>query len=225
MSTIYRNFGAPILLLLAVGALLTATILLASDRTERTSRAPATLPYYADPELTPRWITDASEVPAIPGIAPFSLVDQHGAPFTEKKMDGKITVVDFFFARCSSLCPRLARSMARIQDSVAAARDVMLLSYSVTPEIDSTPVLSRYARMVGAVDGKWYFLTGDRKSIYDAARRSYFAKLDTGEDAFLHTETFYLLDRSRRIRGIYNGTLQPDISRLIQDLRELQREE
>lgn len=185
-----------------------------------------TLPFYADADLTPRWAgEDGGDPAAEHRVGAFSLLDQNGKRFTEKEMDGKISVVDFFFTSCPSLCPRLAKSMARIRDSVAGAADVILLSGSVTPEIDSVPVLARYAAHVGAVAGKWYLLTGDHRTIYDMARSSYFAKVDTGENAFLHTETFFLVDRARRIRGVYNGTLPHDVTRLIEDLKRLEGEE
>lgn len=206
------------------GLLLCAGIVVAGCGGNGRASTPA-LPFYADAEMTPRWIaTDAPGHAAIHRVGPFKLRDQSGGMFTERDLDGKITVVDFFFTRCPSLCPQLARSMSRIQDSTAASGDVILLSNSVTPEIDSVPVLAAYARHVGAISGKWHLLTGDHTAIYDMARSSYFARLDTGVDAFLHTETFYLLDRSRRIRGIYNGTLDHDVNRLIEDLKSLRNE-
>ena len=189
-------------------------------RTERSS-----VPYFNGADLTPLWISSDSVDLLVPHTTgSFSLTNQNGEHVTEQEMENRITVVDFFFTSCPGICPTLSKNMARVQDSLKDLDDILLLSYSVTPEVDSVPVLKKYAEAQGAVDGTWHLLTGDRNSIYDLARTSYFADVDTSADAFLHTELFYLIDGDRRIRGVYNGTLGTDVVRLVEDIRALEEE-
>jgi protein SCO1/2 len=182
------------------------------------------LPYFVDSAMTPVWISaDSVETLASHVVGPFDAIDHDGRPMSRDDMAGRIVVVDFFFTACPGICPRLSKSMARLHDSLAGTDDVLLLSFSVTPERDSVPVLRRYADTYGATDERWRLLTGDRDAIYDLARRSFFARVDTTPGALLHTELFYLVDRSGRIRGVYNGTLGTDVMALLDDARRLQR--
>ena len=103
----------------------------------------------------------------------------------------------------------------------------MFLSHSVTPVIDSVSVLREYADRKGVIDGKWNVTTGAKKHIYELARKSYFAVLesgDGGEDDFIHTEQFVLVDKERRIRGYYDGTEKEDIEKLKKDIALLKEE-
>ena len=180
------------------------------------------LPYYLTPDLTPTWIApDSVEARARHRIGEFRMIDQTGATITRGSIDGRITVVDFFFTRCGGICPTLSANMARVQDSLAGSLDVQLLSFSVTPEADSVPVLREYAATWGADPARWHLMTGSKSEIYDLARTSFFADVDTTEDAFLHSESFWLLDGTGRIRGVYNGTLGADVVNLIGDVRQL----
>jgi len=111
--------------------------------------------------------------------------------------------------------------MARLQDSLDGIDDLLLLSFSVTPDVDSVPILRDYAATYGADPARWHLMTGRKREIYDLARTSFFADVDTTDDAFLHSETFWLLDRTGRIRGVYNGTLGADVVNLIGDVRRL----
>ena len=117
--------------------------------------------------------------------------------------------------------------MARVQEAYKTDDRLLLLSHSVTPEMDSVPVLAAYAEQHGADPDRWRFLTGDRKQIYSLARKSYFAAMDEGDggpDDFVHTENFVLVDRQRRIRGFYDGTAAKDVDRLITDIAKLLEE-
>ena len=182
------------------------------------------LPYYNDESLTPLWVAaDSVDGRIAHKVGNFSLTDQNDGVVTQKVMEGNITVVDFFFTSCPALCPKLTRSMLRIQDSIQGEPGVQLLSLSVTPEQDSVPVLKAYAEANGIDDAQWHLLTGSHSAIYSAAREHYFADVDTGANAFLHTETFYLVDGQRRIRGVYNGTLATDVVQLVEDIRTLQK--
>lgn len=117
--------------------------------------------------------------------------------------------------------------MVKVQEEFKNDSTVMLLSHSVTPEIDSVSVLRDYANTKGVIDGKWNITTGDKKHIYELARKSYFAVVDEGDGGdqdFIHTENFILVDRKRQIRGYYDGTLDQEIERLIGDIKTLQKE-
>lgn len=181
------------------------------------------LPFFDSPDFTPRWHAEApADFHAIPA---FSLTDQHGTEITEADMDGKIAVVDFFFATCGGICPRLAESMAELDATLPADADVVLLSYSVMPEHDTVPVLAEYAESRGVTSDRWHFLTGDRAAIYDLGREAYFIEEDLGEDKdpddFLHTENVVLLDGNRRIRGVYNGLNRASMAQLTADAHTL----
>lgn len=160
-------------------------------------------------------------------IADFSLINQNGDTITNKDYDGKIYVADFFFTRCQSICIPMAYNMGQLQAHYKNDPDIMFLSHSVTPVVDSVSVLKKYAEDKGVIDGKWNVTTGDKKEIYRLARRSYFAVLDDGdggEDDFIHTEQFILVDKDRRIRGFYDGTKKEDMKKIISDISLLKEE-
>ena len=147
---------------------------------------------------------------------------------TQKDYQGKIYVADFFFTRCQTICPIMATNMIKIQEAFAGDSKVMLLSHSVTPIMDSIPVLRNYADKNGVNDAKWNITTGTKKHIYELARKSYFAVLDEGDGGdqdFIHTENFVLVDSKRRIRGYYDGTDLEEINQLIADIELLKNED
>ncbi len=206
----------------AFGAFLLCIIVVAIAGRESEERISA-IPYFTVEDLTPVWMTDeGSASDSIAMIGEFNLLNQQGKALTADQLSGKISVVNFFLIQCPSLCPRLSAGMMRIQDSVMND-DVQLLSISVTPELDTVEALAKYAEAFNAKSGTWFFLTGEKDEIYDLARDSFRADLDSN-DTFLHTESFYLIDGNRKIRGIYNGTLPSDLVRLVEDLRELKKD-
>lgn len=157
-------------------------------------------------------------------IADFSLVNQNGESITQEDYKDKIYIADFFFTTCPTICPRMTENMAFIQEEVKNDPDILLVSHSVTPEIDSVPQLKKYALEKGVIDEKWNLLTGDKKQIYELARKSYLAVKTDGDGGpydMIHTENFILVDKERRIRGAYNGTSKEDMARLLQDLNIL----
>lgn len=161
-------------------------------------------------------------------IADFSFVNQNGKTVTQKDYEGKIYVADFFFTTCGSICPKMTTNMVSVQQAIKDKPDVMLLSHTVTPEIDSVPVLKAYAIKNGVEDKKWNLVTGDKKAIYEMARKSYLAvKLGKPDELYdmVHTENFVLVDKQRRVRGFYDGTKPEDIQRLIADLNWLRENE
>lgn len=186
------------------------------------------LPYYNAADFTPEWIdTDTPEYNDIHTIADFSLKNQNGQLISNKTLAGKIYVADFFFTSCPSICPKMTSNLFKVQETFKEDQGVQLLSYSVMPWADSVSVLKSYAEVKGIDAGKWNLLTGTQEEIYQLARTSYFAEREIGlsrqSNEFLHTENFILVDDKGRIRGVYNGTLPLEVTRLITDIRTLKR--
>lgn len=160
-------------------------------------------------------------------IADFELINQNGKIITQKDYKDKIYIADFFFTRCTNICIAMAYNMSELQEYYKKDNDIMFLSHSVTPVMDSVPVLKEYALNKGVIDGKWNVTTGTKKHIYELARKSYFAVIedgDGGEDDFIHTEQFVLVDKERRIRGYYDGTDKEDMEKLKDDMVLLKEE-
>lgn len=160
-------------------------------------------------------------------IADFALVNQNGDTISQKHYENKIYIADFFFTTCPTICPIMTDNMVKLQEILKDQNDVLLLSHSVTPEIDSVPVLKAYAEKKGVNDAKWNMLTGDKKLIYDLARKSYLVAKDEpygGEYDMIHTENFVLVDTKRRIRGFYDGTNWEEMETLLKDLEILKME-
>jgi len=160
-------------------------------------------------------------------IASFTMTDQNGATITNYTYKDKIYVADFFFTRCESICTIMTNYLAQVKEAYKTDNDVMFLSFSVTPEIDSTSVLKKYAQKFGVNDKKWHLVTGSKKEIYNLARRSYFTVLDEGNGGpqdFIHTEQMVLVDKKQQIRGFYDGTKKADIEKLISDIAILKKE-
>ena len=149
-----------------------------------------------------------------------------------EELNGNIYVVDFFFATCQTICPDMSSQMKRVQEKFKDDPGILLLSFTVNPSKDSVAALKRYATLYDAFPGKWYFLTGDKKPIYDLARYGFFVTTmegDGGPNDFIHSEKLILLDSDLRIRGYYNGTDYEDVNRLMEEILvlnwELQNED
>jgi protein SCO1/2 len=137
-----------------------------------------------------------------------SFTNQLGKKVNLDDLHGKILVVDFFFTKCPTICPSMARSMRKLQKSFEKNPGIVhFISVSVDPENDSVPALRNFADMFGVNHDNWWFVTGDKKEIYDFALTELKASIaDTNVDtAFIHTENFFLLDSQRIVRGWYNG--------------------
>lgn len=192
-------------------------------------KATVALPFYNTADFTPVWINSHSPAyDSLHTIAAFCFTNQYGETITEKNYLGKIYVADFFFTSCPGICKQLTTHLGLVQKAFLNDSSVMLLSYSVTPDVDSVAVLQKYAAAYGVQRGKWNLVTGNRNQLYTLARRSYFADEDLGEKKsaadFLHTENLLLIDSHRRIRGVYKGTSLKDIADLITDITLLEKE-
>lgn len=160
-------------------------------------------------------------------IADFLLINQNGDTITYEDYKDKIYVANFFFTRCKTICIPMTSNMATVQKSFIEDNEVMFLSHSVTPIIDSVSVLREYADLKGVIDSKWNLATGSKQHIYELARKSYFAVLNEGDGElqdFIHTEKFILIDKKRQIRGFYDGTNIEEMERLKNDIVQLKEE-
>lgn len=186
------------------------------------------LPIYSPADVNPRLVDDeVRHIRKGHTISDFSLINQNGEIITQKDYEDKIYVADFFFTRCQTICPVMTNNMVKIQEAFEDDNSIMLLSHSVTPVMDSIPILRDYADMKGVDDKIWNITTGDKAHIYELARKSYFAVVDEGDGGlqdFIHTENFVLVDKKQQIRGYYDGTDTEDIDRLIDDIKLLQQE-
>lgn len=161
-------------------------------------------------------------------IADFQLVNQNGDTITQEKFKDKIYIADFFFTTCQTICPIMTDHMAQLQKQLIDIDDVLLLSHTVTPEIDTIAQLKKYAIEKGVVDTKWQLVTGDKKQIYNLARKSYLASKSNGNGGpydLIHTENFVLVDKQRRVRGFYDGTTPESVDEILNDIQILQQEE
>lgn len=183
------------------------------------------LPIYNPSDINPALVDESVRgIRNNHRIAHFSLINQLGDTITEKTFEGKIYVADFFFTRCATICPKMTKQMDRAAEELAGEKEVMFLSHSVTPVMDSVPILAAYADLYGADPNQWMLVTGEKTHIYDLARKFYFAVTTEGkgdETDFIHTENFVLIDKEKRIRGFYDGTSSQDVDRMIADIKIL----
>lgn len=192
--------------------------------TNTTKKLPIYNPVDVNPKLVDKSVRNVRHGHK---IADFKLINQYGDTITQDTFKNKIYVANFFFTRCKGICPVMATNMESVQEAFKNDPDVLFLSMSVTPIKDSVSVLNAYAKEKGAIKGKWHFTTGNKKDIYNLARKSYMAVLDEGdggEQDFIHTEQFMLIDKKRQIRGFYDGTKPKDIELLKKDIRTLKEE-
>ena len=185
------------------------------------------LPYYNSPNFTPIFLSKDEQLAQkiTHQIANFSFTDQAGKTITQKDIENKIHVADFVFTSCGSICPVMTEHMRLVSNAFEKNPNVTLLSYSVTPWVDDVKRLKIYTQIHQINNPNWHFLTGNKSDIYNLARQSYFAEEDLGftkdSTKFLHTEHMLLIDQNKRIRGIYNGTLELEMSQLIKDIQSL----
>lgn len=161
-------------------------------------------------------------------IPPFEFINQDGKKITDKDYEGKIYIADYFFTTCQSICPKMATELQRVQEKFEYTKGlVQILSHTVNPENDSVPVLKTYSEMVHANNSMWNFVTGDKKQLYDIARKGYLVNAmegDGGKDDFIHSELFVLVDKEKHIRGIYDGTDIKAVNDLLDDIKVLMAE-
>lgn len=185
------------------------------------------LPYYNTADFEPQFFenTQKAEAKITHQLKPFSFLDQQGLHISDTLLRGKVHVANFFFSRCTNICPNMIKQMRVIESEFGQNTKVEILSFSVTPWLDSVSVLKKYAQKNNIKSKQWHLLTGDKNAIYSLARKSYFAEENLGfskdNSQFLHTEHVVLVDKTLRIRGIYNGSLGLEMVQLTKDIKIL----
>ncbi len=179
---------------------------------------PVFTPSMVNPELVDTTIQFVANKHSIKN---FAFTNQNGKIITQKDYANKIYVADFFFTTCPTICPIMTDNMVWLQEQIKNNPKVMLLSHSVTPDIDDVARLKKYAVEKGVIDAKWNLVTGDKKDIFLMARQSYLA-VKTGDPSELydmvHTENFVLVDQKKRVRGFYDGTKREEVEKLLEDI-------
>ena len=184
------------------------------------------LPFYNSPRFDPLFLSSKeAEEKITHKIAPFSFRDQNNKTINISSLSKKIHVANFMFTQCGSICPIMTSHLKMIEEAYGENPNLSILSFSVTPWIDSVSRLKSYADQYDIKMKQWHFLTGETASVYALARGSYFAEEELGftkdSSDFLHTEHVLLVDKQLRLRGIYNGTLQLEIEQLRADIQSL----
>jgi protein SCO1 len=190
------------------------------------------------PKYIPQIDSTSGEIKIVNGdtifrqVPAFSFIDQNNKPVNQSLTKGKIYVANFFFARCGTICPKMSSQLTRVQEAFKDHSDVLLLSHTVDPQNDTPAVLKEYAKRYEAIGGKWFFLTGDKKALYDMAIKGYFVPVSDAseydkmikniDEAFIHSEKLILIDKEGYMRGFYDGTDKKEIDRLILEIKILE---
>ena len=184
------------------------------------------LPVYQPAEVNEK-LVDSSiiHVAKYHKISDFKLTNQNGKEITQANYKDKIYVADFFFTTCQDICPVMTKNMYQLQEELKNDNQILLLSHTVIPEVDTVEQLKEYAVENNVDDSKWNLVTGDKKQIYELARKSYLAVEDSNYSEYdmIHTENFMLIDKEKQIRGFYDGTNSEDINRLLKDIKILKQ--
>ncbi len=215
-----------LILLILIVAIAISTLMIGTSQNQKT------LPVLNPCNVNPILVDSAIQRKCIGHkIGEFSFINQDSNIVTHDFIENKIAVVDFFYVSCPSVCPVMTSQIKRIHDYDFGPlnNELAILSHTVWPELDSVAVLNQYANRYGANSKRWCFLTGNKKQLYNMARKHYLVVPDVfdsnfqhgGEADFIHTENVVLIDRKGRIRGYYDGTSPAEISELIDDIKFL----
>jgi protein SCO1 len=169
------------------------------------------------------------KMPVLSYVKPFSFTNQYGNAVTQNETAGKVYVAEFFFTTCKSICPVMNRNMKAVFEAHKTDKDFLILSHSVDPATDTAGRMKFYADSLGVNNSNWFFLTGAKDSLYNAARTSYLLddpknNNEKIEDQFIHTQFFALVDKNGQVRRIYDGLKKDELKGLIKDIDELLKE-
>ncbi|MBW7845669.1 MAG: SCO family protein [Bacteroidia bacterium] len=184
-----------------------------------------TLPYYGNRSTEVKYVDGLPVVDTVyQSIPSFKFTNQDGNTVTDYNMLGKVSVVDFFFTSCPTICPTMKKEMMRVYDKFKGDTNVIILSHTIDPDYDTKEVLKDYAERLGADGKQWQFLTGKRKDIYSIAEKGYFVaaqKDSTAPGGYIHSGGFVLVDRNLHVRGVYDGTSEEKVNQLMDDIKRL----
>lgn len=187
-----------------------------------------TLPIYGNRQAVTKVMNGQTVTDTIyQTIPPFKLVNQYGDSISDKDLNGKIYVADFFFTSCPSICPVMQRNMLSVYNAYKNTPDVKILSYTIDPKYDSVKVLKKYADKLGVAGNMWWFIQGKKDDTYRLAEKSYLVAVSrdtTVPGGYVHQGYFVLIDKQKRVRGSYDGTNPQQVSQLIDDIKTLKAE-
>ena len=190
--------------------------------------APKRLPILGERDAVTKEVNGKMVTDTVYNTIPdFAFVNQKGDTVTQKNVAGKIYVTDFFFTSCPTICPVMKRQMIKVYDKYKDNPDFMILSHSIDPDHDTPEVLNKYATDLGVEGTQWEFLTGQKEKIYDIGQGHYLVTAkedDTAEGGYIHSGAFVLVDKDRRVRGMYDGTSEEGTEKLIRDIGVLLEE-
>ena len=183
------------------------------------------LPVFGRSEIVERVVDGKTVYDTIPHtIADFSFINQDSTVITNDTFKDKIYIADFFFTSCPTICPLMKKQMLRVYDRFVEDDNVQILSHTIDPEYDTVALLKEYSERLGVKSSKWHFVTGDKDEIYEIGEMSYMVTAGEDENApggYIHSGAFLLVDKQRRIRGIYDGTIADEVDVLINDINRL----
>jgi protein SCO1/2 len=185
-----------------------------------------TLPIYGNRQPVTKTVDGKTVTDTIYNtIAKFKTVNQYGDSISNKSLDGDIYVADFFFTTCPSICPIMHRNMLSVYNEFKGKGDLKIISYTIDPKHDSVPVLKTYADKLGITGNSWWFLRGEKDSIYKLSQ-SYLVRKpeEDAKQLFIHDGSFLLVDKQKRVRGAYDGTDPKQVEQMIADIKQLQQE-
>ena len=176
-----------------------------------------------------------AKLPVLSYVKNFSFTDQDGKQLTQGNVEGKVYVTEYFFTTCKGICPKMNENMKTIYEKYKNEPGFAIISHTCMPEVDSVPLLKAYEqKMLGTTNHKlqttnWYFVTGNKDSLYKMARESYLLDNEKNnsmniEDQFIHTQFFALVDKEGRVRGVYDGLKNDELEKLSKDIKDLLRE-
>jgi protein SCO1 len=179
------------------------------------------LPYFGPKHTVQKRDTSYHSIPY------FEFLNQNNETVNSNTVSDKIYIAEFFFTTCKSICPVMNNNLKRVLKEFQNDADILILSHTVDPETDSVSVLKTYAENHASDSKQWQFLTGNKRKLYEIARKGYLLNAeegDGGEEDFIHTQNFALVDKENHIRGYYDGTDSLEINRLILEINLLKKE-
>jgi len=176
-----------------------------------------------------------SKLPVLSYVKDFTFTDQDGKQLTQRQLEGKVYVSEYFFTTCKGICPKMNANMKTIYDKYKTEPDFAIISHTSMPETDSVPLLKAYEQtLLGTTSSKlvatnWFFVTGTKDSLYKMARESYLLDNDKNnseniKDQFIHTQFFAVVDKEGRVRGVYDGLQKDELDKLSKDIAALLKE-
>jgi protein SCO1/2 len=161
-------------------------------------------------------------------VQPFAFINQDGQKVTDKDVEGKVYVAEYFFTTCPGICPTMNRNMRQVYDKFKGEKDFLILSHTCQPEVDSVAQLKHYADSMQVDTKQWIFLTGRKDSLYTMARTSYTIddpanNLKSIEDDFMHTQFWALVNQKGEVKKIYDGLKPSEIREMEKDIEKLLR--